>query len=428
MSVRYGVRRLWRGRIRAMARRLPTVNGRRADGGWNMVRSFFCRTLLAGAALAVCAPALADVKAGVDAWSRGDYATAIGQWRAPADKGDSDAQFNLGQAYKLGRGVPQDLRKAEELFAKAAAQGHMPASDNYGLLLYQRGEHARAMPYIASGADRGDPRAQYLLGLAYFNGENVTKDWVRAYALVSLAQRAGLAQAVPALAEMDRHIPLAQRQQSVKLATQLDAAADANRARLMATVDLGGSVPSIGASRDTSMAGPNFLPGSEPPKVPPAPRTTPSSSEYRVARTEPPRLPPIAEVLDAVGLKPAPAAPAPARAASAKAVPARTAPAKAAATRADPQAKPAPARPTIAAPSASGVWRVQLGAFGVAGNADALWNRVRNRPELAGHDKILAPAGRLQKLQAGGFASQGDAQAACRRLISAGFTCIPVRS
>ena len=105
-------------------------------------------SLLAGAALLAASPAFADVKAGVDAWSRGDYASAVGEWKGPADKGDADAQFNMGQAYKLGRGVPADLAKAEELFGKAAAQGHLQAADNYGLLLFQRGEHVRALPYI----------------------------------------------------------------------------------------------------------------------------------------------------------------------------------------------------------------------------------------------------------------------------------------
>lgn len=386
-----------------------------------MVRSYLCGILLAGATIALSAPALGDVKAGVDAWSRGDYEAALREWKGPAEKGDSDAQFNLGQAYKLGRGVPQDLRRAEELFAKAAERGHMPASDNYGLLLYQRGERARSMPYIVSAAERGDPRAQYLLGLAYFNGENVAKDWVRAYALVSLAQRAGLAQAVPALAEMDKHIPLSQRQQSVKLATQLDAAADANRARLMASADLGGSVPSVGDSRSSSMSGPSFPIGSDLPKVPPAPRASPPTGGNRVARAEQPKLPPIAEVLDTAGAKAAPPA-------TPKAPVAKVEPKPRPQPKPQPQPKPEIDAKPIAAPSPTGAWRVQLGAFGVPGNADALWNRVKNRPELAGHGKILAPAGRLQKLQAGGFASQGDAQAACRRLSSAGFTCIPVRN
>ena len=63
------------------------------------------RLMLAGTVLAVAAPALADVKAGVDAWARGDYAAAVKEWRGPATAGDADAQFNLAQAYRLGRGV-----------------------------------------------------------------------------------------------------------------------------------------------------------------------------------------------------------------------------------------------------------------------------------------------------------------------------------
>ena len=61
------------------------------------------------AATMLTAPAHADVKDGVDAWQAGDYQGAVAQWRPAALAGDADAQFNLGQAYKLGRGVPTDL-------------------------------------------------------------------------------------------------------------------------------------------------------------------------------------------------------------------------------------------------------------------------------------------------------------------------------
>ena len=67
--------------------------------------------LLALSTLSV--PARADVKAGVDAWQAGDYRTAVDEWRPLAIAGDADAQFNLGQAYKLGRGVPADLAQAQ---------------------------------------------------------------------------------------------------------------------------------------------------------------------------------------------------------------------------------------------------------------------------------------------------------------------------
>jgi cell division septation protein DedD len=90
-------------------------------------------------------------------------------------------------------------------------------------------------------------------------------------------------------------------------------------------------------------------------------------------------------------------------------------------------ATPAPPPAATTAATASGVWKIQLGAFGVASNADALWNRVKSRPELAGHPRINARAGAVTKLQAGSFASQQAAQAACSRLAAAGFTCIATR-
>lgn len=392
---------------------------------------FLRAALLAGSAIALAGPAFADVKAGVDAWSRGDYKAAVNQWKGPAERGDPDAQFNLAQAYKLGQGVERDMSRAETLYERAAANGHLQAADNYGLLLFQRGERAKAMPFIHAAAGRGDPRAQYVLGLAYFNGDHMPKDWVRAYALVSLAQQAGLAQASGALSQMDEYIPLEQRQQSVPLAAQLSENAATNRASQVAALDLG-----------TTSSLPAPATGTVPaPTVPPAPVASASikpvapdsamvdsaqravASAARAAESNTPAtagadytrpkansegvgVPPVARIIDEAKAKPEPKpAPAPV-------------PAKAPATAATATKAPA---------AATGDWRVQLGAFGVSGNADKLWTRVAGRPELAGHGKLLVPAGRLTKLQAGGFASRAAAEAACARLKSAGFACLPVR-
>lgn len=366
-------------------------------------------SLLTSAALVAASAALADVKAGVEAWTRGDYAGAVAQWKAPAERGDADAQFNMAQAYKLGRGVPVDLVKAEELFGKAAAHGHLQAADNYGLLMFQRGEHVRAMPYIRAAADRGDPRSQYLLGIAHFNGDNVEKDWVRAYALVSLAQQAGLPQAGPALAQMDKYIPLDQRQQSVSLASELAGAAQAMRERQLAAVDLGATVPSPHSAPPAGAAPPRAVPSAAPHPLAIASAENAARTAEQAAGESPrtagadyarPQSPPTQAKPAAVQTKPA------------------AAPAK------PPAASPAPT-PT---PTASGGWRVQLGAFGVAANADALWNRVKSRPELAGHARVLVRAGTVAKLQAGGFAGEAEAKAACSRLSAAGFPCIAVRN
>lgn len=359
--------------------------------------------LLALVAATPASPALADVKQGVDAWSTGDYVRAVKEWQGPAQAGDPDAMFNLAQAYKLGRGVPRDLSRAEFLYEQAAAKGHLGASDNYGLILFQKGERAKAMPYIVAASDRGDPRAQYLLGLAYFNGDQVPRDWVRAYALVSLAQQAGLEQAKGALAQMDQHVPLADRQRSVPLAAELAARAEQTRERQIATADLGGTpalsvapdagAPTIASAQDAVAQASRVANGSSPAQAGADYTRTPQTATIR---TQPPKptgaVPTVAAAIDQQ--------------------PSRTASSSPAST---------------AAPARSGPWRVQLGAFGVAGNAEKLWQKVKDRPELAGHTRLLTPAGRLTKLQAGGFASSGDAEAACARLKAGGFTCLPTR-
>src|SRR3954453_9751662 len=89
----------------------------------------------------VAAPVAAQsVKAGIDAWQRAEYANAVAIWRPLAESGDADAQFNLGQAYRLGRGVPINLAAAKTWFERAAATGHVDAETTLGLLLFQNGE------------------------------------------------------------------------------------------------------------------------------------------------------------------------------------------------------------------------------------------------------------------------------------------------
>ncbi len=385
-----------------------------------MGRKYFAAWLLAGAGL-VAMPAIADVKSGVDAWTQGDYTTAVKEWQGPAVRGDADAQFNLAQAYKLGRGVPQDLTKAETLFGQAAARGHLQAADNYGLLLFQRGERAKALPFIKAAAERGDPRAQYLLGIAHFNGDIVPKDWVRAYALVSLAQQAGLDQAKPALAQMDSYIPLDQRQQAAALSSELAIQADAARSRQLAAADLGTTIPtgtgpvrtatptvvptrgpSI-ASAETAVASAERATGSASPATAGADYTRPAAPTPRPPAPRPAAVPAGGGDLGGIVL---------------------TRPNDRPGDR--PAVTPTP-RPAVATvPAASGPWRVQLGAFGVAANADAAWNRAKG--QLAGHPRINVRAGAVTKVQAGGFASEAAARAACAKLTAAGNTCIAVRN
>ncbi len=380
-------------------------------------------------------------KMGVEAASRGDTATAIKLWSVEAAKGDPDAQFNLAQAYKLGRGVPQDLTMAESLYKQAADRGHLQAADFYGLLLFQRGEHAAAMPYVKAAADHGEPRAQYFLGLSYFNGDSIAKDWVRAYALVSLATQQGLAPAKSALAQMDQYIPIEQRQQAISLSSEIAAQAESTRARQLASMDLG-VTPT-----------PNAKPAAIP--MPQATRPLPPPVAVAVANPTPfPRPNPLPQtyprpILNAnpIGTKPInpnqSGAILPNRMGSGTTLPTAQRPQTGQLGTPIATAMPKPIKPVVAKPimakpvdttstttspsvASTGSWRVQLGAFGVASNADAMWNRVKNLAEISGHPRINAKAGAVTKLLAGGYSSEA-AQNACRKLAASGISCIAIK-
>ncbi len=69
-------------------------------------------TLCAGFTLGLTAPAWAGFDEAVAAYRRGDYATALREFRPLAEQGNADAQFNLGIMYYTGKGVPQDYVQA----------------------------------------------------------------------------------------------------------------------------------------------------------------------------------------------------------------------------------------------------------------------------------------------------------------------------
>lgn len=173
-------------------------------------------------ALVVATPLSAQsVRAGIDAWGAGKPAQAVAIWRPLAAKRQADAAFNLGQAYKLGRGVPADLAEAERYYEQAARSGHLEAQTSLGLLLFQNGNRAAALRWLKQASDSGEARAMLVYGTALFNGDGVAEDRIRAYALVSRSAAQGLAPARVTLSEMDQFIPLEERQKGVALAQQL---------------------------------------------------------------------------------------------------------------------------------------------------------------------------------------------------------------
>jgi TPR repeat protein len=176
--------------------------------------------LVAAAVVAAASSSVSaqSVRAGIDAWQHADYARAVEIWRPLAEKGDVDAEFNLGQAYRLGRGVPTNLAAAQTWFERAASKGHVDAETTLGLMLFENGDRPAGIRWLKQAAEKGEPRALLVYGTALFNGDGVKQDPILGYAYVSRAAAQGLAPAQATLEQLDQILPIEQRKKALAIA------------------------------------------------------------------------------------------------------------------------------------------------------------------------------------------------------------------
>ena len=117
-----------------------------------------------------------DVKAGVAAYERKDYKTALNQLRLPAKQGDAEAQYHLGRMYGFGYGVVQDYVEAAKWYRKAAQQNHLRAM----LALHLLYNVDKVYKEFHKAAEQGNAEAQFHLGVMYDDGYGVVQDDVAA--------------------------------------------------------------------------------------------------------------------------------------------------------------------------------------------------------------------------------------------------------
>jgi len=94
---------------------------------------------------------MSSYQEGCDAYERGDYDTALKEFRPLADQGDPLAQATLGLMYAEGEGVAQDYQEAVRWYRLAAEQGHASGQFSLGGHVYRRpgrAERLRSGPYV----------------------------------------------------------------------------------------------------------------------------------------------------------------------------------------------------------------------------------------------------------------------------------------
>ena len=112
-----------------------------------------------------------------------------------AEAGDATAQSNLGNMYRKGEGVPQDLSKAFEWFQKLAVQGNVDAQFNLGVM-YFKGQgvpqdFSKAVEWYRKAAEQGDATAQFNLSVMYFKGQGVPQNFSEAFNWCQMAAERG---------------------------------------------------------------------------------------------------------------------------------------------------------------------------------------------------------------------------------------------
>lgn len=80
-----------------------------------------------------CTKTIEDARS---AYKKGDYQTAYRIFKPLAERGDAEAQKNLGTMYAVGQGVPKDNAEALKWYRRAADQGHIGAQLNLGIIYF----------------------------------------------------------------------------------------------------------------------------------------------------------------------------------------------------------------------------------------------------------------------------------------------------
>jgi hypothetical protein len=132
-------------------------------------------------------------------WTAKVQTTNIFTIQTQAERGDANAEFNLGEAYYYGKDVPQDYAKAAGWYEKAALQKNIEAEYALGYMQrYGQGvpqNYMLAFSWLAMAAVSGHASAQAEIAKIYEFGLGVDQNPVQAFAWFMKSARQGNAEA-----------------------------------------------------------------------------------------------------------------------------------------------------------------------------------------------------------------------------------------
>ena len=131
------------------------------------------------------------------------YEKAFDGIKKLAEQGVSDAQFRLGDMYRVGKGVERDREKSKKWYKMAAQQGHYRAQFALGYLYkWVEQDMQKAFEWYKKAAEQGWAAAQSALGDLYLMGAGVERDTEEGVKWIKKAAEQGNKEAQEKLKEL----------------------------------------------------------------------------------------------------------------------------------------------------------------------------------------------------------------------------------
>lgn len=136
--------------------------------------------------MTACGPTPEElVKQGKDHLEKENYAEALACFQKAAEKGDAEAEYNIGALYDTGLGVEEDDEIAADWYKKSAEKGYGPAQDKLATVYFSGSGVAEDFRKAAKWAQLALEQDDYwqsmmIMGVLYYMGEGVPKDYRKA--------------------------------------------------------------------------------------------------------------------------------------------------------------------------------------------------------------------------------------------------------
>ncbi|MCK9454736.1 tetratricopeptide repeat protein [Sulfurimonas sp.] len=125
-----------------------------------------------------------DYNTAMQALKNKEYKKAMSIFNELSDKGDAQAQTELGHIYVNGLGVKKDVLNAKKYWEKAAEKNNVDALYYLGLMYYKgvgvTQDYRKSLDYWKRAAKQNDGESAFSVGYQYEYGQGVKQDYNKA--------------------------------------------------------------------------------------------------------------------------------------------------------------------------------------------------------------------------------------------------------